>query len=93
MISFFTHTFHDFCAGVKDEKVRAVFERLFKLYLNERILKDGGYFKSLLTADQFNEIKESTNELLEQLRPDALSLTDILPFPNRMLGPFGNEDL
>jgi len=30
---------------------------------------------------------------LEQLRPDALALTDILPYHNRILGPLGNEDL
>ena len=80
--SYLVHTFTEFLKSISCDKVRSVFEKLLKLYLNERVIKDGGYFKSYLSQDQFNEVKDSTNELLEQLRPDAIALTDILPFPN-----------
>ena len=63
--SFLVHTFNEFMKTVSDDKVKSVFEKLLKLYLNERIIKDGGYFKTHLTQDQFNEIKDSTNDLLE----------------------------
>ncbi len=31
--------------------------------------------------------------ILAELRPEVYALVATLPFPNRMLGPFGNEDL
>lgn len=86
-------TFTTFLAGIKDEGVNTLFSRLFSLYLRNRLIKDGGYFREHLDQQKFDEIKESILDSLAELRPDTIGMTDILPFANRMLGPFGNEDL
>jgi hypothetical protein len=61
--------------------------------MKTKIIIDGGYFRNYLEQHHFEILKDQVNETLAALRPDVASLTDILPFANRMLGPFGNEDM
>lgn len=90
---YLVQAFEKFLRSVKDDKTRAVFEKLHLLYLKSKIIADGEYFRNWLSADQFKQMKVDILDILEQLRPDVYSLTMIIPIPNTHLGPFGNEDL
>ena len=85
--------FQNFIKSVKCEKFAAVLNRVLDLYINERIVNNAGYYRTYLSQNQFDLIKDHTTTLLKDIRPDALALTEILPYHNRLLGPFGNEDL
>ena len=78
---------------VTDDKVRAMFERNLVLFMKTKILAEGAYFRQFFDTSQFDQLKEDVTQLLAELRPDAIAITDMFPIANRMLGPFGNEDL
>ncbi len=92
-MAFITKTFEPFLASIKDKSTNAVFDRLFGLFLRTKIIKDGGYYRKYLDQAAFDQMKDEVLDLLGDLRPDTIALTDILPLPNRMLGAFGNSDL
>lgn len=78
---------------VTDQKTRDVLETLLHLHLVVRILNSGTYFLNVFEEGTFDKLKIKVNKLLKQLRSEIIMLTQVLPFPNRGLGPFGNEDM
>ena len=92
--NFIIKTFVEFLdEKVTDDKIRAMFERNLVLYMKTKILSEGAYFRKFFDNNQFDQLKEDVTQLLAELRPDAIAITDIFPLANRMLGPFGNEDM
>ena len=92
-VNYLADTYSAFLDSVKDEGTHALFARLFTLYLKTKVIEDGAYFRDFLEQEHFDQLKEDVTTLLGDLRPDAVAMTDILPLANRMLGPFGNEDM
>lgn len=84
------NTFIHFLNEFTHEGTKAVFSKLLLLYIHTRMNNIGVYPRG---STQDNAIKTSIVDLCADLRKDIISLTDVLPFPNKALGPFGNEDL
>lgn len=73
--------------------MKAIFGRFHLVYLKTWILADGDYFRNWFTSEQFKTFRNDILKLLEELRPDTYAITETFPFPNKFMGPFGNEDL
>lgn len=86
-------TFKTFINSIKDNSTRNVFEKLLLLTTQVKMVNDGGFFINVVGEEKFEELKVSINNLLKDLRKEIILLTDVLPFPNRGLGPLGNEDM
>eukprot|EP01062_Namystynia_karyoxenos_P055911 TRINITY_DN46923_c0_g1_i1.p1 TRINITY_DN46923_c0_g1~~TRINITY_DN46923_c0_g1_i1.p1 ORF type:complete len:710 (+),score=320.27 TRINITY_DN46923_c0_g1_i1:81-2132(+) len=61
---------------VKDPATRAVLVRLFELAALQQIHEHCGDWMGVLDADQVDLMLERINELLLEIRPDAVALTD-----------------
>ncbi len=59
------HSFEKFFKQAHCEKTKAVFHKLFMLYMITKILKDGDYFRNWLSSDQIKKLKEDSLSLLE----------------------------
>ena len=83
-------TFKEFVGKINHKETKAVYENLLLMYLLTRLNKHAGYAKG---SEEDSKLKEAIMNLCQTLRPELVSLTDAFPFPNKMLGPLGNEDL
>ena len=72
---------------VKDEKVAAVLKRLCLLYGIERILANplGAIQSEYLQPVHFVYLKEKKEDLIDELRPDAIGLTDAFAYKDESL--------
>lgn len=86
-------TFRSFLETFTDDATRKVFEKLLTLHIYVRMVNKGGFFIRVVGEKNFDSLKVAINKLLKDLRKEIIKLTDTLPFPNRGLGPLGNEDL
>lgn len=86
-------TYMNWLDTISDSNTRAVFEKILLLHLQNKIINNEVYFLSILGDEKIENAKRSVMKLLKELRKDILPLTDVLPIPNRGLGPLGNEDL
>jgi hypothetical protein len=87
------NTFKKFVDKVAEESVKTIFTKVFELYMLTKICADEAYYSRILSEDQVDNLQVSVVNICGDLRKDAIALTDILPIPNRVLGPLGNEDL
>lgn len=86
-------TFVGFLNSFTCEPTKKVFTKLLLLHILSRMVRSAGYFSRVLGTEKFGEVKTQIGKLLKDLRKEIISLTDVLPFPNRAYGPLGNEDL
>merc|ERR1711957_822303 len=61
---------------VKDAAVKAALMRVFELSLLQNIRESGGDFAATLDAANLRRVTRRINELLAQIRPDAVALVD-----------------
>jgi acyl-CoA oxidase len=69
---------------VKDAAVKKVLHRICALFALSNIL-DGQQWTGLLTGDQVRFADDAVAELLNALRPDAVSIVDAFDIPDRVL--------
>jgi flavocytochrome c len=85
-----THSFYlimsNFVAKVnevKDEQIKKILSRLCALFANTLFLDDN--WGDIFEREEFRLINESVNELLAEIRPDAVSLVDAFDYPDFIL--------
>jgi len=66
-----------------DQKLKAVLTRLFHLYSWSNFLDDN--WGQIIEPSQYVFIKEAVNEVMEEIRPDAIALTDAFDYPDSLL--------
>jgi hypothetical protein len=86
-------TYMSWLAAIEDKNVHAIYEKLLLLHIQGKIIGDQVFFKPILGVEKIERAKKSIISLLKDIRKDILPLTDTLPFPNKMYGLLGNEDL
>jgi acyl-CoA oxidase len=78
--------------GVADEGCKQVLGRLCALFAVRNVLQ-GEQWLGLLTATEAGFAEDAAAALCEQLRPDAVALTDAFDFPDRILNSaLGRKD-
>merc|ERR1711990_1233902 len=70
---------------VRDDAVQAALLRVFELTLLQQIRENGTDFASVLDAKQQRLVLRRTNELLDEIRPDAVALVDGFNIPDASL--------
>jgi len=68
----------------KDEKVKAVLQKVCALYACSNMLDDGQW-NGIISSPQLVLVKGAVSSLLDQLRPDAVSLVDAFDIPDHVL--------
>lgn len=86
-------TYIAFLSTFTCEKTKAVFLKLLLLHVHNTMLQGGSFFRKALGDEVFGKLKTLINHSLKDLRKEIISITDVLPFPNRGFGPLGNEDM
>jgi len=86
-------SFKTFLQTFKDAKTKNVFSNLLLLHIHVRMMNHGSFFFKVLGEGEMDNLKNRINEELKTLRGEIVRLTSILPFPNRMMGALGNEDM
>jgi len=95
------HTFYAFMANndsalqnyVKDPIVKTLLDRLLELTALQHIRENGGDFIDVLDGHQLDLILERINEILTEVRPDAVALTDAFGWTDIQLNStLGRED-
>ena len=76
-----------------DETTYKVFERMGVIYAQQVIIDDAMFYHEVLTPDDISDIKQDLTNQLAELRVDAIPLTYTLYFRDKMLGPFGANDM
>mmetsp|Transcript_24224 Transcript_24224/g.21513 ORF Transcript_24224/g.21513 Transcript_24224/m.21513 type:complete len:130 (+) Transcript_24224:3-392(+) len=86
-------SFYKFLSTISDISTKAIFEKLLLVHMYKKILNDPVFFMKIFSVEKFDKVKKVLIKSLKELRKDVIPLTDILPYPNKMLGALGNEDL
>jgi acyl-CoA oxidase len=86
-------TFTTFLKTFNCEATKSVFEKLLLLHIHTRIYENSGFFVTVLQEGDLDKVKHSINKNLKSLRNEIVKLTHVMPFPNRTMGPLGNEDM
>lgn len=77
----------------EDKNTKIAFERMGVIFAQTVILDNAEFYREYLTREHIYEIKEDIMAQLEELRKDAVPLTYLLQFRDRMLGTVGAADL
>lgn len=80
--------FYDKIAEVKDANCKKVLTRLCQLYALETIEKNKGWYleNDYVTGSKTKAIRRVVNKLIQELRPDVLSLIEAFNIPQELLG-------
>lgn len=78
---------------ISDANTKDIFKKFLLVCMHKKIIQDQRYFSHLFEFETLSEIKKSLVQSLKELRKDIISLTDVIPYPNIMMGALGNEDL
>jgi hypothetical protein len=81
---FMLSKFAEVCRGVEDDACRSVLRRLCALFGVQNLLQ-GEQWLGLISAEAAEYAEEAATLLCQQLRPDAVALTDAFDFPDRIL--------
>jgi len=76
-------TFTDKIQEVKCEKIKKVLTRVCALYALTNILDEN--WGDIIEKDQYKIIRTAVNGLLNEIRPDCVSLVDAFDYPDNIL--------
>lgn len=69
-----------------------VFKNIALLYVTNILLRDGWFFRGILSSIQVEALQTQFNSLLKELRPEIIRVTHAFPFTDQMLGMLGHKD-
>lgn len=86
-------TFINWLETIQDSRTKSYFEKLLLVFIHKKIINDKLFFSHTLGEEKLEKAKNAIIKALKEIRKDVVTLTDVVPYPNWMLGALGNEDL
>mmetsp|Transcript_18644 Transcript_18644/g.16507 ORF Transcript_18644/g.16507 Transcript_18644/m.16507 type:complete len:150 (+) Transcript_18644:393-842(+) len=77
----------------EDAKTKAVFTNIGLIFAQSKIIEDGEFYRDFLSREQLGQLKEDLMDNLLLFRKEAVAMTYLLPFTDKMYGAIARSEM